>query len=307
VGRIETVTIGTSSLGAGTEPGSAEDESAISVATAMLTGPFARIDTSNAYAGGRSEAVLGAALRRLATGDPAAVITKVDADPLTGKLDRDRALRSFEESLGRLGVDRVGLLHLHDPHTITLGEAESPDGVIAGLLELRSQGLVDAIGIAAGPVPLVRDYLRTEAFDAVLTHNRFTLVDRTAETLISEAKGHGMSVFNAAPFGSGILAGGTQRESKYAYRPASADVIARVKQLESLCRLHDVPLAAVALHFSIRSPLVDSTVVGVRSLKRLKELELLAATTVPAELWDELDALGAPPDPLASELEGGSR
>lgn len=305
--RNDSVTIGTSSLGAGTEPGTPEDEAAIATARAMLRGPFARIDTSNAYAGGRSEAVLGAARRRLGAAEHAELVTKVDADPATGRLDRDRVLRSFEESLDRLGIDRLGLVHLHDPYTITLAEAGAPGGALTGLAELRAQGLVDAVGIAAGPVPLVLDYVRTGAFDAVLTHNRFTLVDRTAGALIAEAKARGMTVFNAAPFGSGILAGSPRRRPTYAYRPASADVLERVERIEALCRAHGVPLAAVALQFSVRSPLVDSTVVGVSSASRLTELGTLAATAIPDELWGELDALGEPPDPLAPEPREAGR
>lgn len=299
-GRIEAVTLGTSALGADTQPGSAAEAVAIETAAALLTSRFARIDTSRAYAGGRSEEVLGAARRLLQ--DPAGsarIVTKVDADPETGALDRDRVLKSYESSLERLGLDRVELLHLHDPYTVTFAEAAGPRGAIAGMRELRDGGAVDAIGIAAGPIPLMLDYVRSGAFDAVLTHNRYTLVDRSALPLLSEARSRGMTTFNAAPFGAGILATGARPGARYGYRPASTAVIDWVARAQAVCDRHDVPLPAAALHFSIRSPLVDSTVVGVYSSSRLRDLDVLVDQRIPDELWAELDAIGPTPDPLA--------
>ncbi|HKU11113.1 MAG TPA: aldo/keto reductase, partial [Sinomonas sp.] len=165
-------------------------------------------------------------------------------------------------------------------------------------LELRDSGAVEAIGIAAGPIPLLLDYVRTGAFDAVLTHNRFTLVDRSALPLLAEARSRGMTVFNAAPFGAGVLAAGVRPGARYGYRPATEPVIAWVGRAQDICDRHGVPLAAAALHFSLRSPLVDSTVVGVRTAARLRELETLVDTRVPEGLWAELDAIGPTPDPL---------
>jgi D-threo-aldose 1-dehydrogenase len=297
--RNQSIVLGTSSLGAGTACGSADETMAIETATALFTGPFARIDTSNVYAEGRSEEVLGEARRQLADPDAgASIITKVDADPISGALDRDRVLRSYEESVRRLGVDRVPLLHLHDPYTITFEEASAPGGAIEGMVELRDSGAVDAIGVAAGPISLLLDYVRTGAFDAVLTHNRYTLVDRTALPLLEEAQSRNLAVFNAAPFGAGILAAGVRPDARYGYRPAPEPVIAWVGQAQRICDGFGVSLRAAALHFSLRSPLVDATVVGVTCPQRLRQLETLVETRIPEDLWTELDAIGATPDPL---------
>jgi D-threo-aldose 1-dehydrogenase len=296
---FENVTVGTSSLGRGTRPGSQEEADAVATASALLAGPFALVDTSNAYAGGRSEAVLGLALRELGASASARIVTKVDADPRTGALDRDRVLRSYEESLARLGLDRVGLLHLHDPYTITLAEAASPGGALEGMTELRDSGAVDAIGIAAGPIPLMRSYVDTGLFDALLTHNRFTLVDRSAEPLLDDARRCGMQTFNAAPFGAGILASGPAADASYGYRPAGAALIDWVTRAEAVCAAHGVSLRAAALHFSLRSPRVDSTVVGVSSSRRLAELVALREVVIPDVLWEELEALGPAPSPLS--------
>ena len=286
------ITVGTSALG-GRAHRSATDE--LNTAMAILRGPFRTVDTSNAYSGGRSEQILGRALAALGDADAPEIVTKVDRDPDTGVLDRDRVLRSFEESMSRLGLDGVGILHLHDPYTISLAEATASGGAIEGMLELRDSGAVSAIGIAAGPIPLMQSYVETGAFDALLTHNRYTLVDRSAEPLLLAARSRGMTVFNAAPFGGGLLASGSRPGATYGYRPASDDLLAWVGRAERVCAEHGVALPAAALHFSTRSPLVHSTVVGVSSPERLQELERLSGTVIPNELWDALADLGPAP------------
>jgi D-threo-aldose 1-dehydrogenase len=257
----------------------------------MVRSGFPAIDTANGYASGRSEACLGTAIGRVGLAGGTAVVTKVDADPVTGVFDGDRVRRSFAESLERLGLDRVPLLHLHDPYTLTLAEAMEPGGAVPALVRLRDEGAVDAIGIAAGPVRLLLEYVGTGVFDAVLTHNRFTLVDRSGEPVLRAAKERGMLAVNAAPFGGGILAGSARHRDRYAYRPATDETLRRVAAARLACSRHDVPMDAAALAFSTRSPLVDATVVGVSSVMRLRRLHELVATHVPDELLDELETL----------------
>lgn len=289
------ITLGTSFLGAGTSPGDPEEAAAVELARSMLHGPYALIDTSNNYAKGRSEAVLGLALASGGTAEGRSVVTKADQDPETGAFDRDRVRRSFEESCRRLGVDRLGLLHLHDPYSITFEEAAAPGGAIAGMLELKEEGLVDAIGIAAGTVSLMRQYVATGAFDVLLTHNRYTLVDRSALPLIEDAVGKGMGVFNAAPFGGGLLARGSASGATYAYTESPAELLDWVARVEELCTQHGIDLPTAALHFSLRSPLIDSTIVGISSTERIEQLERMRQAVVPPSFWQDLDALGQPP------------
>lgn len=291
------LTLGTSGLGGGTEPGSAEERAAVEVAIDLLTSPHRFIDTSNNYASGRAEAVIGIALRELGL-DGAKVISKVDQDPETGAFDRDRVLRSFEETTNRLGVERLPLLHLHDPYTVTFEEATSPSGAVQGLIELRDAGAVDAIGVAAAPVPLMARYVETGLFDAVLVHNRLTLVDESAAPVFADAKARGMTVFNAAPFGSGLLAKGPRPGAQYDYRLADDELLAWTGRLQELCTQHGTPMAAAALHHSLRSSLVDSTVVGVSSPHRREQLDELHAFAVPEELWQAIDDLGPAPSPI---------
>lgn len=289
------ITLGTSFLGAGTSPGGPDEAAEIELAQEMLHGPYALIDTSNNYAQGRSEEVLGRALAAGGVAEGRSIVTKVDEDPETRSFDRDRVRRSFEESCQRLGVERLELLHLHDPYSITFEEAAAPAGAIAGMLELREEGLVDAIGIAAGTVSLMRQYVATEAFDVLLTHNRFTLVDRSALPLIEDAVSRGMGVFNAAPFGGGLLARGSASGATYAYTAAPPELLKWVGRVENLCADHGIDLPTAALHFSLRSPLVDSTIVGISSARRIGQLERMRQAVVPASFWEDLNALGTPP------------
>ena len=286
---LEPVTLGTSALGK-------RDGADAALADAMLASPFGQFDTSNAYAAGESERTLGDAIAR-AGGLPqgSVVITKVDQDPDTGVFDGDRVQRSYEESLERLQLDRVPLLHLHDPYTITVKEAFAPGGAVGALVRLRDEGAVDAIGIAAGTRALMEEYVASSAFDAVLTHNRYTLVDRSAERILELATERGMAVFNAAPFGGGILAGSKTRGDTYGYRSASDELMAYIERLRGLAAEHGVDLAAAALQFSMREPRIHSTVVGISSQERLDALPGLITAMIPDAFWSAVDDLGAPP------------
>lgn len=224
VPRPSPLTLGTSGRGRAAWEGTAGRKVAVDLAVAMLESRHALLDTANEYDGGRSEEVIGIALRHAGVTGPVPVVTKVDRDLDTGVFDRDRVLRSYDESLAQLGVDRVSLLHLHDPFTITFAEASAPDGAIAGLIELRDAGAVDGIGIAAGPIPMVRPFVETGLFDAVLVHNRFTIVDQSARELFSDARSRGMTVFNAAPFGAGLLAKGSASGARYGYSDTTAQL-----------------------------------------------------------------------------------
>lgn len=289
------ITLGTSGLGRDTSPGHADEADAVALASAVLHGPFALIDTANEYARGRSEAVLGTALATHGIAPGRSIVTKVDRDLETGVFDRDRVLRSFEESCARLGVERIGLVHLHDPYVVSFDEAMGTDGAVQGLLDLREQGLVDAIGIAAGHIGLTRRYVETGLFDAMLTHNRFTLVDDSARSLMIDARKWGMGVFNAAPFGGGLLARGSASGARYAYTESPSALLDWVRKAEAVCERHGVELPTAALHFSLRSPLVDSTVVGVSNPARIQALAEALTLTLPDELWHDLTALGAAP------------
>lgn len=258
---------------------------------AVLAGPVNFLDTSNNYGGGSAERRIGAVLRRRG-GVPAGFVlaTKADADPDTGDFSADRVRRSVAESLDRLGVDYVPVLYLHDPeYHVTFEQAMAPGGPVGALVGLRDAGVVGHLGIAGGPVDLLRRFVRTGVFEAVISHNRWTLVDRSAEPLMDEAAASGVAFVNGAPYGGGMLVKGPDVQPRYAYGDTDESVRAAVRAMQQACAAAGVPLAAAALQFSLRDPRVTSTIVGVSEPDRIAATLALATAPVPAELWDELD------------------
>jgi D-threo-aldose 1-dehydrogenase len=293
--RVTSICVGTASLGSRSYTYGYEVSAQAGEATveAALAGPFTFIDTSNAYGHGASETVIGSVLRRHG-GVPDGIVlaTKVDADPVTRDFSADRVRRSVEESLTRLGLDRVDLMHLHDPEFfLTVPEALADDGPVAALLALRDEGVLGHLGVAMGDVAMTRELIRSGAFEVVLNHNRFTLLDRGAEPLIDEAVERGLAFINAAPYGGGLLAKGLGHEHKYGYRPAPGAVTEAVAAMQRICEEHGVPLAAAALQFSLRDPRVSSTVVGMSEPGRVAETAALASHPIPEEVWPQLEAL----------------
>lgn len=135
-----------------------------------------------------------------------------------------------------------------------------------------------------------------QALDAVLSHNRFTLVDRSAEPLMDDADRRGVAFVNGAPYGGGMLAKGPDVQPKYAYRLAGQAVQGAVRAMQRACAAQGVSLAAAALQFSLRDPRVASTVVGVSEPSRIKEITALMSEQIPAGLWAELDSLSVAPE-----------
>jgi D-threo-aldose 1-dehydrogenase len=272
-------------------------EQAVATVRHVLTSPVNFLDTSNDYGAGRSEQRIGQAVTAAGGLPPGFVLaTKVDPDPATGRFDAARARESAAESMQRLGLDRLQLLYLHDPEVISYDEAMGPGGVVEGLVALRDEGIAQHIGVAGGPVELLQRFIRTGLFEVLITHNRFTLVDRSAAELIDEAAAAGVGVVNGAPYGGGILARGPARTSMYGYQRASAEVLRRIRRMEQICAEYGVPLRAAALHASLRNPHISSTIVGTATIPHVEELVGLVQTDLPDELFARLDELAAPRD-----------
>ncbi|MCM4078152.1 aldo/keto reductase [Paractinoplanes hotanensis] len=275
------------------------EERAVATIEAVLDNPAVNfLDTSNGYGeDGSAERRVGTALRGRG-GLPAGVVlaTKVDPDPRTGEFSGRRVRASLEESLQRLGLDRIQLLHLHDPERISFAEATAADGPVEALADLKRQGLVAHLGVAGGPVALMQQYLDTGVFEVVLTHNRYTLLDRSAEPLFRAAHDSGIGVLNAAPYGGGMLAKGPAAQTKYAYGEREDAIAAAAAAMAAAAARFGIPLAAAALQFSLRAPFIGSTVVGVSSPERVQQTLDLAGTPIPDELWAELETLVPAPD-----------
>ncbi len=270
-------------------------ERALATLRAVFTGPINFIDTSNSYGRGEAERHIGEVLREIG-GLPEhfVIATKVDPDPETRDFSGARVRVSVAESLERMGLDRIQLLYFHDPERISFDEAMAPGGAVEALIALRDEGVVAHLGVAGGPIDLMRQYLRTGAFEAVLSHNRWTLVDRSADPLLDEAAERGVAFVNGAPYGGGMLVKGPDIQPRYGYRHTSQVVRDRVWSMIQVCERYQVPLAAAALQFSLREKRITSTVVGISEPERVEQTMELAQWPIPEELWEQLSGLAAP-------------
>jgi D-threo-aldose 1-dehydrogenase len=297
--EITPLAFGTSGLGNMPETyGYAVDEErAYATIRAIFAGPANVIDTSRNYGSGRSEQRIGAVIKELGGLPKGFVISsKLDRDFTTNRFDAGRARRSLEESLKALNVSRIDLLHLHDPeHCADLAEVTAKNGPLAELFKMKAEGLCTAVGLAAGKVDVMLPILRDWEFDALITHNRFTLVNRNAEAMIDYAVSRGMAVLNAAPYAGGVFAKGASF-GRYAYQLADETVLGPVRQVEAICARHNVPPGAAALQFSMRDRRVTSTICGVTKPERVAETLAWAAHPIPQAAWDELAAIKASTD-----------
>lgn len=272
---------------------SAPEDNALATVRAAFAGPINFLDTAAAYGDGESERRIGKVIREIGGLPPGFVLaTKADRCMRTGDFSGEQMKRSVEGSLDRLGLDRLQYVYIHDPEHTTFDNVMGPGGPLEVLKQYQAQGVIDHIGISGGPIPMLIRYVETGAFSAVETHNRYTLLNRSAEPLLEAAARLGVAVVNAAPYGSGLLAKGPDAYARYAYTEAPPLLLERTRKLAAVCREHDVPLAAAALQFSMRDPRVTSTVVGMTKPERVAQTLELARCPVPDELWPALDAVG---------------
>lgn len=270
---------------------------------AIFEGPANLIDSSRIYGFGRSEARIGAVIRERGGLPPGFVLsTKLDRDPETNRFDAAQARRSLEQSLEALGVSSIDLLHLHDPeHTGDVPAVAGPGGALPELFRMKEEGLVKAVGLAAGRVDIMTPLLRDLPFDAIITHNRYTLINRNADAMIDLCAARGIAVLNAAPYAGGVFAKGSGSYKRYVYQEVSDEVLEPVRQVEAICARHDVPPGAVALQFSMRAPRITSTICGVSKPERVQQTLDWARWPIPDAVWQELASIGyATDDPEAT-------
>jgi D-threo-aldose 1-dehydrogenase len=210
--------------------------------------------------------------------------------PLTRVRDytRDGVRRSLEESLGRLGLDRVDILLIHDPDDVleqAAGEA------YPALAELRAQGTVRAIGAGMNSAAALAWLAERCDLDCVLVAGRYTLLDQSAaEVLFPVCLRRGVTVLTGGVFNSGILAD-PDDGARYDYAPASSALLARARRLRDACAEYGVPLAAAALQFTIRHPAVTATVVGARTPEEIAADVSYLSMQIPDELWEAASAI----------------
>ena len=257
-----------------------------------IESPVNFLDTAASYGDGESEKRIGEVLRELGGVPPGYVVaTKADRDLSTGDFSGEQMRRSVERSLELLGMDKLPLVYLHDPEHASYEDTMAPGGAVEVLVSLKEEGVIEHLGVAGGPIDLMIRYIETGAFEAVITHNRYTLINRTAEPLLNRAAELSVPLLNAAPYGSGILAKGPDVYARYAYQDATQELIETVRAMFEVCAEYDISLATAALQFSMKDPRVVSTVVGLSRPERVQQTIDLATHPVPDELWHRLEAL----------------
>ncbi len=294
--EVTEICFGTSSLGDMPETyGYVCDEArAIETVAAILDGHDVNfIDSSRVYGDGRSEERIGAAIRARGGLPPDFVLaTKLDRDTRTGRFDAAQARQSLEESLTALGLDKVQILHLHDPeYCRDLDEVTRSGGALDELFKIKEDGLTDAVGLAMGRIDLMFPLLKSYPFDVLINHNRLTLLNQTAADMYDFAHESGIAVFNAAPYAGGVFAKGSNAMPLITYQTADDGALEPVRKIESLCAKYGVSPAALALQFSMRDPRVTSTIVGISKPSRIDQTIHYATEEVPQILWDEIKAL----------------
>ncbi len=289
-----------------------EEQALATVRTAWEVG-VRHFDTAPHYGLGLAEERLGRALRELGVPrDGYTVTTKAgrllepDPDHRPGQLDEeggfavpavlrrrwdpslDGLRRSLEDSLERLGLDRVDTLYLHDPDVYDLD-----DGVSRGLpalARLREEGLVGRIGVGSNDHRALARCVREGDLDEVTCANRYTLLEQpAAEELLPLCLERGVSVVVAGVYNTGALASPTMPERVvYDYGPAPGWVVARVRRLHEVCGAYGVTVPAAAVQFVLRHPAVTTVVVGARHPDEVAAAVAHASADVPEELWEEL-------------------
>jgi len=194
-------------------------------------------------------------------------------------------LRSVEESLERLDLERVDIALIHDPDDhweAAIG------GAYPALERLRADGVVRAIGAGMNQSAMLARFAREGDFDVFLLAGRYTLLDQSAlADVLPICEEKEISVVVGGVMNSGILAD-PRPGSRFDYAPADTDVVERAGRLAAICARHGVPLRAAAVQFPLAHPAVVSVVAGVRRIEHLEEYPALMSELIPADLWEEL-------------------
>jgi D-threo-aldose 1-dehydrogenase len=208
----------------------------------------------------------------------------------------DGVRRSIEESLERLGLDRLDIALIHDPDDhwpAAIGEA------YPALARLREEGVLRAIGVGMNQSAMLARFAREGDFDVFLLAGRYTLLDQDAlPELLPLCAERGIAIFVGGVMNSGVLAD-PRSGSRFDYKPASDAVLERARRLAAVCERHDVPLRAAAIQFPLAHPAVRSLIAGVRRIDHLDEYPELMRRPIPADLWAEMRAEGLIPEEAA--------
>ena len=281
------------------------DDEAHRVVEAAWQAGIRFFDTAPLYGHGLAEQRFGAVLRTKPR-DEFVIATKVgrllrkDAPPEPGQAYKgappvnpvfdfsyDGVMRSAEESLVRLGLDRIDVLHIHDPDD---HYEEALSGAYRALDRMRSEGMIKAVGAGMNQAEMLARFAREADFDCFLLAGRYTLLDRIGlKELLPLCVEKGIAIIAGGVFNSGILAD-PRPGATYNYTVAPPQLVERAAQLNAICKRRGVDLKAAAIQFPLRHPAVACVLTGCRSVAEVEENVRMFQTPVPDTLWDELDA-----------------
>ena len=264
-------------------------------------------DTAPLYGYGNGETRTGLALRRRPR-DDYVLATKVGrllrqgAPPEPGQsfhgtpavnpvfdFSYDGVMRSVEESRARLGIERIDILHIHDPDD---HHDEAIAGAYRALDELRSAGVIGAVGAGMNQAEMLTRFAREGDFDCFLLAGRYTLLDQDAlKELLPTCVERGVAIIAAGVYNSGILAG-PAAGTRYDYKAAPPALVERARKIQEVCERHGVPIRAAAVQFPLGHPAVQTVVVGCRSVAQVQDSVRMFETPIPGAMWHDLKAAG---------------
>jgi D-threo-aldose 1-dehydrogenase len=280
-----------------------DDDGALATIRAALGMGVRLLDTAPLYGRGVSERRFGRALvgvphdsyvlatkvgRALLDGDSA---PRPDADaPPPFDYSYDGTMRIVEGSLSRLGLDRVDILHIHDPDD---HERVALDGAFKALQRLKEQGVCRAIGSGMNQAEMLARFAQAADFDCFLLAGRYTLLDQIGlRELLPRCVERGISIIGGGPYNSGILAIGAKPGATYNYLPATPEMLDKTARIEAICDRHAVPLRAAALQFPLGHPAVVAVIPGAASVEEAGDNDRMLRWPIPAALWADLRAEG---------------
>jgi D-threo-aldose 1-dehydrogenase len=211
----------------------------------------------------------------------------------------DGAMRSFEDSLQRLGMGRIDIVLIHDITPKWAGDMleeryrQAMSGAYRALEKLRSERVISAIGVGINDVDLLSRFASDGDFDCFMLAGRYTLLDTSAlDALLPTCVRKSISILLAAPYNSGILASGAVPGAKFWYADAPADILDRVRKMEAVCAKHGLAIQAAATQFPLAHPALASVAAGYRSPDEVRIAAAACRSEIPAALWSELKSSG---------------
>ena len=228
------------------------------------------------------------------TGDPRAMPFRSVFD-----FSYDAVMRSFEQSLQRLGLESIDILLLHDIGRYSQGANHerswraAVEGGIKALVELREEGVVRAIGAGVNEWQVLDALMDHARWDVFLLANRYTLLDQDVlEHFLPRCLKEGVTIVDGAPLNAGILATGAIPGAMYDYQPASPEILERVRAIEAICAEHGVPLIAAALSFPLGHEAVASIIPGFARPSDLVANLTHFRSAIPDSFWADLREAG---------------